>query len=345
MSKKEIKAKKKSKKERTADPSKEQTDANKAARDEEPAVTKTIHTEQNNNDDDDDDDNEGDNVADPEADESDTAKKRRKRKRKRKKGDDDDDDDKAATDTAAAGEPVVAASTIATDATKAQEVDRTVYVEGIPFTATPSMVQQFFIDGGCRDVTDLRLPVWHDSGRLRGYGHVVFASPEGRAHALASLSGKYLQGRYLTLQPAVPPKVVAIEPVETITSEPSKTIALHNLSYAATEDDVAAVLEKFGTIAPGGVRIVRHSGSHQSKGFGYVEFTHVDTAVAVLTATTTTNPVTVLGRPCRIDYDHGRMKGSFRTADRKLWQKEYGTNNTHNNSNSSNNKQSFDSQR
>jgi hypothetical protein len=38
--------------------------------------------------------------------------------------------------------------------------------------------------------------------------------------------------------------------------------------------------------------------------------------------------IQIKGRHCRLDYDHGRVRGSFRTADRKLWQKEYGSNNS-----------------
>ena len=95
---------------------------------------------------------------------------------------------------------------------------------------------------------------------------------------------------------------------------------LHNLSYEADETVITAAMAPFGAIADGGVRVVRHSATGQSKGFAYVQFDQLDAAVAVMQA-----PVVVIqGRTCRLDYDHGRVRGSFRTADRKLWQKEYG---------------------
>jgi len=207
---------------------------------------------------------------------------------------------------------------------KTAQVDRTCYLEGIPFAAQPDQVRQFFIDNGCSDIEDLRLPVWQDSGRLRGYGHVVFETAASYEKALSELSGKYLQGRYLTLQAAHKPKDAAAAAVNnknnnTDSNNPSKTIMLHNLSYQAAEADIEAVLSKFGTISEGGVRVVRHSASGQSKGFAYVEFKDIESAVRAMTSV-----IIIKGRPCRTDYDHGRVRGSFRTADRKLWQKEYG---------------------
>ena len=57
-------------------------------------------------------------------------------------------------------------------------VQCTVYVEGIPFNATPEQVKQSFVTAGIEDVVDIRLPTWQDSGRLRGYGHIHFQSAE-----------------------------------------------------------------------------------------------------------------------------------------------------------------------
>jgi nucleolin len=59
---------------------------------------------------------------------------------------------------------------------------RTVYIEGLPFDASEEDVRAFFRDAG--PVRSLRLPRWHDSGRLRGYGHVEFGDVEAAARAL-----------------------------------------------------------------------------------------------------------------------------------------------------------------
>jgi nucleolin len=260
-----------------------------------------------------------------------TEKKKRRRKRRRRQqrgepGQDGTSETEAAAAATTAREPA-AADGKEEDAARGRESElrRTVYVEGLPFDSSEAALDRFW--GEHADVTDVlesRLPVWRDSGRLRGYGHVVFGS-ERSVEKVLKLSGNRdcrLQGRYLTVQRAKPPNNQQQQQRRrhpTTQSEPSATLALHNLSYAATEGDVEAALKKYGEIAEGGVRVVRHSATGQSKGFGYVKFADLESAAKAFGST-----VTIAGRTCRVDYDHGRVRGSFRTADRKLWHKEYG---------------------
>jgi len=231
-------------------------------------------------------------------------KSKRKRKRKRKKKDEVKEEEAVVVQVAAPD-----------DDQKTQQVDRTVFVEGIPFHCTEADVREFFVKNGIEDIIEMRLPQWQDSGRLRGYGHVVLESGDSQQAAL-QLSGQHLQNRYLTIQKAQAPKAQRNDPTS---SEPSKTIMLHNLSYNANEETVRQVMEPFGTIADGGIRIVRHSNTQRSKGFGYVEFESIDDAKKVLQ-----QPIVILNRPCRVDYDHGRVRASFRGPDRKLWTNQYG---------------------
>lgn len=240
-------------------------------------------------------------------------KSRRKRKRKRKKQEQSEEDKEKEGN----------GNVVEVD-DKTAQVDRTVFVEGIPYTCSDKDVREFFVSHGLENFEDVRLPVWQDSGRLRGYGHVVFTDQESR-HKAVALSGKYLQSRYLSIKPAAAPKGGGGGDVRDSArnSQPSQTIMLQNLSYDATEDDIQSVLEKHGAIAPGGIRVVRHSSSQRSKGFAYVEFESLESAKAVYESTST-QPCIVLRRPCRVDYDNGRMKGSYRGADGRLWEKEYG---------------------
>lgn len=243
-----------------------------------------------------------------EPDSSETGKKKRKRKRKRKAQTEGEDDGNETKDT-------TVDAVDAEEQTKLDQLDRTVYVEGIPFHVKEADVRQFFGNDG---IVECRLPVFQDTGRLMGYGHVVLDSKESYDAALAK-SGEYLERRYLKVEPAKRPKNHAAEPGSN-NSEPSATVALHNLAYSAVEEDVQQVMEKFGLIVEGGVRVVRHSGTGQSKGFGYVEYESIESAKAAVTAA----PIRISGRPCRMDYDHGRVKGSFRMADRTLWQQKFG---------------------
>jgi nucleolin len=64
---------------------------------------------------------------------------------------------------------------------------RTVYVEGLPFDSSEEDVRAFFKDIG--PISNVRLPRWHDSGRLRGYGHIEFEAIEQADKAL-EMDGK-----------------------------------------------------------------------------------------------------------------------------------------------------------
>ena len=66
--------------------------------------------------------------------------------------------------------------------------DCTIYVEGLPFTSNQEEVRTFFKE--CGQIKGIRLPTWHDSGRLKGYGHVEFVSNSSVAKAF-DLDGKY----------------------------------------------------------------------------------------------------------------------------------------------------------
>jgi nucleolin len=243
------------------------------------------------------------------------TKGKRKRKRKRKPKAD------AATEEAEKADDTATTTVPSSTNTKTAQVDRTVFVEGIPYTCTEQDIRDFFINHGLTDIEDIRLPVWQDSGRLRGYGHVVFADIKSQQAAVKECSGKYLNNRYLSVKPAEKPKAPggdsAARPAKDM--KPSTTIMLNNLSYEATEENIHAALEQFGTTVSGGIRVVRHSSTQRSKGFAYVEFESMDSAVKAFEST-----IIVNGRPCRVDYDHGRMKGSYRGADGKLWEKEFG---------------------
>lgn len=66
--------------------------------------------------------------------------------------------------------------------------DKTIYIEGLPYDSTEADVLSFF--ESCGRVQSVRLPKWHDSGRLRGYGHVQFCTAEAVIMAL-DLDGEF----------------------------------------------------------------------------------------------------------------------------------------------------------
>lgn len=261
---------------------------------------------------------ENEDVADEEpkqptedAEEDDDAPAAGKRKRKRKR--------KNKTVEEATDEITNTPSTLLRD-----QVDHTVYVEGIPFEANADVVKEFFVSHGILDVLELRLPTWQDSGRLRGYGHIAFESEESKVKAV-SLSGEFLQKRYLKIEPAKAPKAPNTQRFDNDPFAPPpkdcKTIYVHNLPYQATEEDISKIFETFGTIVEGGVRIARNSVTRQSKGFAYVDYTEPEEAQKAVQSCASTH-AQVGGRLVRVDYDTGRMKGSFKTGTGRLWTQE-----------------------
>eukprot|EP00984_Skeletonema_dohrnii_P004435 scaffold1582_cov143-Skeletonema_dohrnii-CCMP3373.AAC.3 len=244
-------------------------------------------------------------------------KKKRKRKRNRKKKTD-------TTDAENATEPEA-------DAAKLSSVEHTVFIEGLPFTSSEDQIRAFFTDLGCNDILQLRLPVWQDSGRLRGFGHVVFASQETRTRALSSeVNGKELGGRYITVKEANAPRagttIGAALGGRPVREQPQgcKTVFVRNLPYNATEEEILESFRVCGKILDGGVRIARNHSTGQSKGFCYVEYKNEEGALASVQKAAKPFGLQVQGRPVFVDYDEGTMKNSFRGGDGKLWAKEHG---------------------
>jgi len=167
---------------------------------------------------------------------------------------------------------------------------------------------------------------WQDSGRLRGFGHCVFNTTESRNKALKDLNGKHLKNRYLKIEEA---KEKSGAGASTGQPRPQpdgcRTIFVKNMPYRGiTEKDVEEVFRSCGKIVEGGVRLTRNYQTKELKGFGYVEFKNPEGAFAAVQRGAK-GGLLLKGRACRVDYEEGKMKGSFRNADGNLWQKEHGS--------------------
>ena len=174
---------------------------------------------------------------------------------------------------------------------------------------------------------------WQDTGRLRGYGHIVFGSKESREKALKDLNGKNLGKRYLTIKEPKEPKPGTTGALlrggsgAQVRDQPEgcRTVFVKNLPYNAVEETVTDAFRPCGKIVEGGVRLARNYQTKQFKGFAYVEFKNPEGALEAVRKASKPFGLTIGGRPCFVDYDEGTVKGSFRTGDGKNWQKEHGT--------------------
>ena len=84
-------------------------------------------------------------------------------------------------------------------------------------------------------------------------------------------------------------------------SEPSATIFVANIAFAATSEIIGDEFGQHGDVV--GVRLPTDRDSGQPKGFGYVEFSSVDEAKKAFTAM---QGVAIQGRVPRLDYSTPR---------------------------------------
>lgn len=211
-----------------------------------------------------------------------------------------------------------------------------VYAAGLPYDASEDDIRAFFAPAGT--VTGLKAPRFQDSGRLRGFAHVSFAS-RGEAEAALALDGKYLGERFISVEPAREEGAGGGAGADGPPSRPSgcTTLFVRNLPYDADEAAVKAAFARYGDVSS--VRIARRYDTQASKGFGYVQFETAEGAEAALHATfglpppsaagkagkkggaAAVAPVLVGGRAVKCDYDTGAPKASYRTADGQYYAK------------------------
>lgn len=188
----------------------------------------------------------------------------------------------------------VKAAVVAPKEVKAAE-ESTVFVDGVPYGWSVSQVEDLFRK--CGQVTEVRAPTWQDSGRLRGFAHVTFASRAARDKALA-MNGEQVdkKGRYLKIDPAKAP--TAAEGPAAADLEGKRRLFVKNLPYDTTEQAINDLFSKCGKIRE--VRVPTSFG--RCKGFAYVEFAraeHLKKAIAMQP------PPSLQGRTLRLDADSG----------------------------------------
>ncbi|KAG7390193.1 hypothetical protein PHYPSEUDO_008647 [Phytophthora pseudosyringae] len=205
-----------------------------------------------------------------------------------------------------------------------EEIDRkteaTVYVEGIPYKASEGDLVTHF--SSCGTVREVRMPRYQDSGKPRGYAHVVFDDETALKKAL-ELDGKYLFSRYLSIRRAEAPRAVEMalqEKTQNATKKAIKgcrTVYIKQLPYEVEEDTIREALASCGTITS--VRLPLWNHTKKLKGFGYVEFSSEDEALAAARR----SGMKIGDRMVLISLDAAGSapKASFRQRDGQYWNK------------------------
>lgn len=205
-----------------------------------------------------------------------------------------------------------------------EEIDRkteaTVYVEGIPYQASEGDLVTHF--SSCGTVREVRMPRYQDSGKPRGYAHVVFDDEAALEKAL-ELDGKYLFERYLSIRRAEAPRAVELalkEKSQNATKKAIKgccTVYIKQLPYEVEEATIREALASCGTITS--VRLPIWNHTKKLKGFGYVEFSSEAEALAAARR----SGMKIGDRMVLISLDAAGSapKSSFRQRDGQYWNK------------------------
>lgn len=189
-----------------------------------------------------------------------------------------------------------------------QANEKTVYISGLPFTCTEDDIRDFFKDVG--KVQSIRLPRWHDSGNLRGYGHVEFSN-KAAADAALELTGQYIKDRYVNVDRPMVPRALQQQvtaPTAPVPHPPGcRTVFIKNLPYDVTEEELRQHFMVFGPIQT--IRLAAWNHTSNLKGFGYVDFKREDSAEIAVKKSGT---VVIRDRNIVIDYETTGAKGSYR---------------------------------
>eukprot|EP00392_Amoebophrya_sp_AT5.2_P014486 g14635.t1 len=208
----------------------------------------------------------------------------------------------------------------------------TVFVSGLPYEWDVEKIQMLLKKQKCAGFGEIRAPTWHDTGRLRGYCHVEFASEEKAQKAISRLHHHTLKenGRYLTANLAKEAAGAASgnarnpNQAQKKLPEGCNTLFVKNLPYAATESEIADAFG--GKEAVAAVRLGHEQG--RSKGFCYLEFTTHAKASAVLKSQ---GKYALQGRILFLDADGGPGPKAGYHYRKEAWEDGWGAKVKHKN--------------
>lgn len=150
-----------------------------------------------------------------------------------------------------------------TDSTQKDSKSRTIFVSGLSYSTNEQELKKFFEK--CGNIELIKLPKYKGTEKNIGYAHITFDDSETRTNAL-NLNGKFLNGRYLDIQPARGPQnLPKIIEIEDITED---GIFIKNLPYKSTQRQISEFFESCGKIK----NIEMISPSSKFLGYCYISF-------------------------------------------------------------------------
>lgn len=129
----------------------------------------------------------------------------------------------------------------------------------------------------------IKLPIYQDSKRLRGYGHITFADPASAQKAVLAKELN-LDNRRIVIEMAKGEKERPGKSIEEmkkmLKGSELKTIFVKNLPYDLKEEELGDFFSVCGVIE--NVRFVYNSVNGNFKGFAYIDFKNPSSLFAAI---------------------------------------------------------------
>lgn len=170
-----------------------------------------------------------------------------------------------------------------TDARPDDGSTKTIFVGNLSWAVDNDRLSQEFAD--CGEVISARVQLDRNTGKSRGFGYITFATTEAVNAAIALNGNKEIDGRTLNLDKAVehgPNKERRAQVFGDVRGSPSKVLFVGNLSWNTVEDTLWDAFSDYGDVTS--VRLPTDKESGRPKGYGYVEFSAVDSAKKAIDA-------------------------------------------------------------
>ncbi|KZT66986.1 hypothetical protein DAEQUDRAFT_758403 [Daedalea quercina L-15889] len=194
-------------------------------------------------------------------------------------------------------------------ATDGSEPIMTIFVGRLSWNVDNDWLAQEFAE--CGEVVEARVQMDRNTGKSRGFAYVTFATAEAVEAAL-QLNGKEIDGRPVNIDKSTPKppaerRDARAKAFGDTQGPPSTVLFVGSLSWDATEDMLWETFTEYGEVKS--VRVPTDRETGRPKGFGYIEFSDVDSATKALEGAAGTE---IAGRAIRLDYSERRDGGATR---------------------------------
>lgn len=183
----------------------------------------------------------------------------------------------------------------------------TIFVGNLSWAVDNDRLSQEFAE--CGEVVSARVQLDGVTGKSRGFGYVTFATTEAVEAAISLNGTKEIDGRTLNLDKSAdvgPNREKRAQAFGDIRGAPSKVLFVGNLSWNTVEDTLWEIFSEYGEVSS--VRVPTDRETGKPKGYGYVEFSVVDSAQKAIEAM---NGEELDGRPIRLDFSQPRDANGF----------------------------------